>query len=180
MKTSTAFAALLAVLGVRALAEDPGLGDALTKGRVKAALRYRFESVSDDAVGEDAFASTLRATLSYETRAGKRLAAFVQFENVTDLGLGDEHANGGAGSLSNGVQDRPVIGDPEITQVNQALLRFATARTTLEAGRFEMDLGNERFVGSVGWRQNHQSLDAARSGSGSAVGASRATPISSA
>lgn len=154
--------ALFAVFGPWTSADEPSLGDALEKGKVKAVLRYRFESVSDDAAAESAEASTLRLALSYETQAWKRLAALVQFENVTDLGLGDQHANGGAAGLNNGVQGRPVIADPEITQVNQALLRFATARTTLEAGRFEMDLGNERFVGSVGWRQNHQSLDGGR------------------
>ncbi|HET7295136.1 MAG TPA: hypothetical protein VFM88_22150 [Vicinamibacteria bacterium] len=165
MRRSAALVTLAAFLGLPgqdASAQATSLGDAVKKGKIKVALRYRFETVRDDAVAEDAQASTLRLALSYETLAWKRLAAFVQFENVTDLGLGDQHANGGAGSLNNGVQGRPVIADPEITQVNQALGRLATSRTKLEAGRFEWDLGNERFVGSVGWRQNHQSLDGGR------------------
>jgi hypothetical protein len=162
LTASVAIATCLGWLGPSASAGEPSLGDALTRGKASAALRYRFESVTDDALVDSAQASTLRLVLGYETQAWRGLAALVQFESVTDLGLGGRHANGRAGGLNNAVRGRPLIVDPEIAQVNQALLRFATGRTSVEAGRFEMDLGNERFLGSVGWRQNHQSLDGGR------------------
>ncbi|OFV88713.1 MAG: hypothetical protein A2V74_03645 [Acidobacteria bacterium RBG_16_70_10] len=164
--STTALAILVvAAAGAAARAEESqgvGFGEALTQGKVKAALRYRYEGVGDDAFEPRGEASTLRLALGYETKPWKGLSAWVQFESVTDLGLGDRHGNGATGALDNGVRGRPVIADPEITQVNQALLRFARARTTIEGGRFGLDLGNERFVGTVGWRQNHQGFDGAR------------------
>jgi len=143
-------------------AGEPELVSALTRGKTTLALRYRFGSVDDDAFTLDGEASTLRLALGYETKAWKGFAAFVQLESVHDLGLGDQHGNGATGSLDNGVRGRPVIADPEITQVNQALLRFGYGRTRVEAGRFELSLGNERFVGPVAWRQNSQGFDGAR------------------
>jgi hypothetical protein len=161
------FASLLFALcgSAAAPAEEPGgtgLEEALERGKVKLALRYRYEGVDDQAVEAPGEASTLGLALGYETKEWKGLAVWVQFENVTDLGLGDRHANGASGSLDNGVRGRPVVADPETTEVNQALLRYRRARTTIEAGRFGLDLGNERFVGTVAWRQNHQSFDGAR------------------
>ncbi len=163
LMATRSLALFLAVLAGPAAAEEPiRLLDALKQGQVKASLRYRFESVSDEAFADEARASTLRLALSYETKTWNRLQAMVQFENVTDLWLGGEHVNGASAGLDSGVRGRPTIADPELTQVNQGLLRFAAKDTTLEAGRFALDLENERFVGSVGWRQNQQVLDGAR------------------
>lgn len=160
-----AAALLLAIAAGSAAAAEPqeaGVLEALTQGKAKLALRYRFEAVEDDAFDLGGEASTLRLALGYETKAWKGFAALVEFESVHDLGLGDRHANGASGSLDNGVRGRPVIADPELTQVNQARLRFARGRTTIEAGRYALTLGNERWLGPVGWRQNHQGFDGAR------------------
>jgi hypothetical protein len=50
-----------------------------------------------------------------------------------------------------------------LTEVNQVYLRYLfgnEGRHRLDIGRQEVNLGDQRFVGAVGWRQNHQSLDA--------------------
>lgn len=153
---------LLAASAAAQEPEPPGLVGSLTGGDVKLALRYRFEGVEDDAFELGSEASTLRLALGYETKAWKGFAALIELESVTDLGLGDRHANGASGSYDNGVRGRPVIADPELAHVNQALLRFGRGRTTLEGGRFELLLANERFFGAAGWRQNHQSFDGVR------------------
>jgi len=140
----------------------PTLKEALGKGEVKFALRYRFETVDEDRFADEGRASTLRSTLSYRTLPYRGFSLFVEAENVTDLGLENEHRNAGGGSLSNGVTDRPTIADPALTEVNQVYLRFARGKTRLDVGRQEVNLGDQRFVGAVGWRQNHQSLDGVR------------------
>lgn len=146
-------------------AESPA--DALKNGKTEVNLHYRYENVSDDGTwGEgqplrDGEASTLRTTLSYVTGRYRDLSAFVEFENVTDIGMGSDHANGGAGALDNGVVEHALIIDPQITEVNQAYLSISLIpETTVKIGRQEILLGNVRFVGNVGWRQNHQSFDA--------------------
>lgn len=142
---------------------DTGLGWALTKGTFSFGLRYRYEQVDQDRFADPGRASTLRTTLGYRTGWWYGLAAFLQIEDVHDLGLSGEHDNLGAGSLANGVTDRPVIADPEITEFNQAYLDWRPIETlVLRGGLHEITLGNQRFVGNVGWRQNHQSFEAAR------------------
>ncbi|UCF67903.1 MAG: alginate export family protein [Acidobacteriota bacterium] len=139
------------------------LGRALREGKTSVSLRYRYEQVSDDAPdvsGKQARASTLRSTLSYRTAAWHHTRLFVEFEDVTDIGLDHQHDNAGAGGLANGVTDRPVIADPDVTELNQLTLRYAHGETTIDLGRREIVLGTQRFVGPVGWRQNHQSFDA--------------------
>ena len=144
-------------------AEDPpNLGEAITKGKISLNLRYRYEEV-DGALDDPGKASTLRTAFGYRTLWWKRLAAFAEFEDVRNLGFSNEHNNLGAGSLWNGVTDRPVIADPALTEVNQAYLDWKPIDALpIRGGRQEIVVDNSRFVGNVGWRQNHQSFDAAK------------------
>ncbi|HXV76240.1 MAG TPA: hypothetical protein VD788_07965, partial [Candidatus Polarisedimenticolaceae bacterium] len=62
---------------------------------------------------------------------------------------------------ANGVTDRPVVSDPPGTEIHQATLAYhGLPDTRLEIGRREITLDDQRFVGNVAWRQNHQSFDA--------------------
>ena len=145
-----------------AVAEDeaPSFADSLKNGKSEVWLRYRLENVSDDALGDkDATASTLRTTVSYRTRPYKKFSLFVEAENVAAVG-DDSYNNRGAGSLSNGVTDRPVVADPALTEFNQAYLRWDNGKTKWTLGRQEILYGDQRYVGPVCWRQNHQSFDA--------------------
>jgi len=66
-----------------------------------------------------------------------------------------------AGSLWNGVSDRPAIADPEITEFNQVYLDWQPIeKLTLRGGMHEITLGNQRLVGNVGWRRDRQSFAA--------------------
>jgi hypothetical protein len=142
--------------------EELSLGDAIKGGKISLNLNYRYEEVDQDNVDKTGRASTLRTTLGFRTLWWKRLSAFVEFEDVRDIGLHDEHNNNGSGSLWNGVDDRPVIADPEITEVNQGYLDWKPVdELPIRGGRQEIVVDNARFIGNVGWRQNHQSYDAA-------------------
>lgn len=153
----------LAVAATPLVADDDvdSFSDVVKKGTVELSLRYRAEVVEDDAFERDAFASTLRTTLKLATARWRGARVVLEAEDVRVLGDEDGYRNAGAGSLSNGVTDRPVVADPEITEVNQAYVEWE-GPVALRIGRQEMNLGDQRFVGAVGWRQNHQSFDAAR------------------
>jgi len=171
---AAAFLACL-LLGMPALAEDAAttdeatedegptsISEAITEGDFSLFFNYRFENVAEDAFDKDATASTLRTVLNYRSLTYKHTSLFLEFENITDIGTSNNYNNKGAGDLWNGVTDRPVIADPEITEVNQAYVRFDLGDVTqLDLGRREIKIDNVRWVGNVGWRQNHQSLDAA-------------------
>ncbi len=142
--------------------EADTLEEAFVEGETKLDLRYRYETVDQDTpdIEKDAHASTLRTVLAYRTLPFHGVSAFLEFEDVRVVG-DDLYDNKGHGHLGNDVADRPVVADPEITEVNQAGLRLTwIPRTTITAGRQEILLDNQRFVGAVGWRQNHQSFDA--------------------
>jgi len=121
-------------------------------------LRYRFEFVDDAAVADSGYASTLRTVVHYTTPDWHELKAFILFKDVTNLGSAKRHND-----TQNGVGDRPLIPDPPNTSVEQILLRYDGAPDTgFILGRQEINLGQQRFVGAVGWRQNHQTMNSFR------------------
>ncbi len=143
--------------------EQVDLLDAITKGTFSLNLRYRYEDVDQDGFDDRGQASTLRTAFGYRTQWWKGLMVFAEFEDVHDLGMADSHNNLGAGSLWNGVTNRPVIPDPEITEFNQAYLGIRPVEgLVFRAGLQEVIIDNSRFVGNVGWRQNHQSFEAVK------------------
>ena len=140
-------------------ADDPW--QALAEGTLDLRLRYRLEHVDADALPEEALASTLRTVLGYHTGEWSGLWAKLEFEDVT--AIGDDDYN----STVNGKTDHAVVADPEGTEVNQAYLGYngeALGWPWIEAkaGLQEIVLDNARFLGNVGWRQNHQSFEALR------------------
>ena len=163
---SVALAIVLGALPVAAQETenaDVSLLDAITKGTFKLNLRYRFEDVDQDGFDKRGKASTLRTMAGYKTGTWKGLEVYLEFEDVHDLGLSNDHNNAGAGSNWNGVTDRPVIPDAPITEINQAYLGWSPIKTLpFRFGLQEVVIDNSRFIGNVGWRQNHQSFEAAR------------------
>ena len=130
-------------------------------------VNARAEGVDTDGISKDALATTLRTTFSLKTGripTGKSpgFGLHLEFEDVTALGNERLFANAGAGSLNNQVSDRPVVADPEITEVLQAYLSHESALGTASLGRFKITHGDQRFLGPVGWRQHHQTFDALR------------------
>jgi hypothetical protein len=133
-----------------------GLDRAVLGGKWWLRLRYRLENVEQDGFEHDAWASTLRTVLGYETGVWNGASVLLEFEDVS--AIGDDKYN----STVNGEVDYPVVADPEGSEVNQVFLRYVPVeQTSLKLGRQVVTLDNHRFVGDVGWRQNQQTFDAA-------------------
>lgn len=136
--------------------EADSLADAITGGDVYIDARYRLENVSQDNLTEDGLANTLRTKLGYKTGVWKGLSGVLEFEHSAEIAGGDYN------NTINGKSAYPVIADPNHTEVNQAYLAYTgISKTTLAVGRQALNLGTQRFVGTVGWRQNDQTFDAA-------------------
>src|SRR3546814_5482681 len=55
------------------------------------------------------------------------------------------------------------IADPQNIELNRLHLQYrGVAGSIVTVGRQRINLDDQRFVGSVGWRQNEQTFDAAR------------------
>lgn len=154
---ATVFVATTALSALPAYAES---SDLLKKALIDDAtpyihLNYRFEHVDQAGFSRHANASTLRTALGYKTGALYDFSASIEFENVSYLGV--ESFN----NTLNGKTNRPVVADPDSTEVNHAFLSYAgLPDTVIDVGRQPIILDNHRFVGTVPWRQNHQSFDA--------------------
>jgi hypothetical protein len=117
--------------------------------------RLRYESVVQDGLA-DADALTLRARLGYETPAFHNVRALMELEGVGHL---TEDFN----DTVNGNLAFAVVPDPEVFEVNRLQLAWsgrAGSRATI--GRQRIVLGNGRFIGNSGFRQNEQTFDAVR------------------
>lgn len=140
-----------------AIAAAPALATAAEApaGDVILDMRLRYETVDQDGIASDAQALTLRTRLGYETPAWRGFKALVEVENVTSLG---EAYN----STTNGKLHYPVVAEPEITELNRAQVSWTGSQAEVVAGRQRIVLGNARFVGNVGFRQNEQTYDAVK------------------
>ena len=129
--------------------------DAITNGTTNISFRLRNENVDQVGFAENANALTLRTKLKYSTKVFKGFSAVAEVDNVLAL---DNNYN----STINGRTNRPVIADPKMTEFNQAYIAYTGFKdTTLLAGRVAHNMNNQRFVGTVGWRQNDQTWDMA-------------------
>jgi len=152
--TVCAGTALTLALGGPATA---GPWQALEGGEASMDYRLRLETVSQDNLDEDATAVTGRLRLGYGTQRYAGFEGFVEMEDVTPLG--GEAFN----STRNAETDRPVIADPDDTEVNRAYVAYRGFEYgAVQYGRQRIIFDNARFVGNVGWRQNEQTYDAAR------------------
>lgn len=137
------------------LAALPLLATAAERGTPLLDLRYRYEHVDQDGFARDADAHTLRARLGYRSARWHGWSALGEVDGVVHIG--GEHFN----DTRNGRGRYPLVADPDGVEVNQALLRYDGGHGSLQLGRQRINLGNQRFVGGVGWRQNEQTYDGA-------------------
>ena len=59
----------------------------------------------------------------------------------------------------NGKSQFPVVADPDGFNLNEAYLQYRNDSNRLTVGRRAINLDNQRFIGSVAWRQNEQTYD---------------------
>ncbi len=117
-------------------------------------VRYRYEHVEQDNVLAHAVMSSVRTRLGYATGVHAGFSALLEVDHLGHLG-------GDYNDTRNGHVGRSLIPDPSGAAVNQAWVRHAGDYGSLTVGRQRINLGNQRFVGGVAWRQNEQTYDGA-------------------
>lgn len=150
------FLVFWSMVGNPVLAEDDAsrLKQGLENGSVELKYRLRHERVTDQASADaDALTSRTRLIL----KSGEFFDAFslgAQIDNTFAYGSVDYST----GEIERGTA---IIADPEGTEINQLYLAVsALPSTEIVIGRQGLELDNERFLGSLEFRQNAQSFDA--------------------
>lgn len=134
------------------------VGDGLTLDPIIDA-RLRWEHVDQPTVEADAVTLRLRAGLELKSASGFALLA--EAEGTSALA---EDYNAFPFAVASG-QRRPgfaVVADPANIELNRLQLQYKAKVGTLMLGRQRINLDDQRWVGSVGWRQNEQTFDAVR------------------
>lgn len=165
MKTTLSLAAMAASLAAApALAAAPGapvrISDDLTIDPIVDG-RLRWESVDQPDIDRDADAVTLRMRAGAELKF-RNLSLLAEGEGV--LAIGDGYnafpfANGASSQYRPG---RSVVPDPETIGLNRLQLAYKVKGNGVTIGRQRINLDDQRWVGSVGWRQDEQTFDAVR------------------
>jgi hypothetical protein len=133
------------------------LPDAIAKGKFNLNARLRYEHADQSTFTEDANAFTIRTRFGYTTAPLYGFQGMVEGENIENIGS-DQNYNAAG---SNRTPNKPVIADPETTEINQAWVGYSyTNWVAARGGRQRIVLDNHRFIGDVGWRQNMQTFDA--------------------
>lgn len=127
---------------------------ALTSGKFSLDARYRYEEVSQDSLQRPAVANTLRTIVGYETGEYHHFKAQLAALNV--IHLSNDTYNDGF----NGKTAYPSISDPEDLQLFLGNLTYTGVQdTTVIAGRQQLALDQQRWVGAPSWRQISQTYD---------------------
>ena len=119
-------------------------------------FRPRYEHVRDVAFPKHATAGTLRSRGTWTSAEFHGWQVLLEGDNVTYIS--SEHFN----NTENGKTQYPVIADPDYSEMNRAQISYAPEAGKFTLGRQSINYNDQRFIGTVGWRQNEQTFDAFR------------------
>ncbi len=153
-KTTLSLVAVVALVTTLS-AEDFSL---LSHPTFNGEVRARYENVDDQSnTKSQANAYTVRATLGLNANVFGLDALTMKVEGTTVQAIGPQYYFDGT---YNGMTTYDTVKDPVQTRFDQAYLQYKVGKTTIKAGRQVINLDNQRFIGSVDWRQMMQSFDA--------------------
>ncbi|MEY4722326.1 MAG: hypothetical protein RIQ46_2051 [Pseudomonadota bacterium] len=134
------------------------VGDGLTLDPIVDA-RLRYEGVDTPTLDADAVTVRLRTGLELKHASG--LSFLAEGEGTLAL-VSDYNAFPFAIADSQRRPAHAVVPDPMSIDLNRLQLQYKAKAATITVGRQRINLDDQRFVGSVAWRQNEQTFDAAR------------------
>ena len=116
-------------------------------------LRARYERREQDGLDES-HAGTFRGRLGLELEDWNGFSALAEYEGT----LAVDRDSYQAASVHGLGQNKTIIADPESHELNRLWIGYKAFETQIKVGRQRILLDNQRFVGTVGWRQNEQTL----------------------
>jgi hypothetical protein len=156
----SSFAALAMAVAAPAAAAGPDKAADSGKLQIKPILdaRLRYEAVDQGSL--EANAVTLRLRAGAEAKVGN-FSLLAEGEG-TLAPLDNYNAFPFAMDDSQRRTKYAVVSDPENIELNRLQLQYKSKAATVTLGRQRINIDDQRWVGSVGWRQNEQTFDAIR------------------
>jgi len=152
--------ALTAIMSApSALSADDGI-NILDNVVLDAQIRPRYE-MADDNVATHSKANAFTARTKLKVTANllgvDGLSASVGLISVNNFG--SEQYNWNNSANYDGLKPYATVMDPQKAMVSNAEVNYTIDKTTIHAGRGQVNLDNQRFIGTVGWRQLERSYD---------------------
>lgn len=133
------------------------LKDLVDNGSFTGQVRYRYEYVDQDnsfPIDKNSHASTARLNLGFKTGSYKGLEGFIEGQYVGNIGKKKYN------DTTNQKTAYPVVADAQNVALNQLWLQSGLIdNLSLRTGRQKINIDNQRFIGTVDWRQNDQTFD---------------------
>ena len=147
-------AAIISSMGTTLSASDDGI-NILDGIKLKGEIRPRYENadvVSNGVDAGNAFTARTHLAITGALFGASGLSATVGLQSVNNFGY-NKYNDG-----SNG-RDYDKIVDPQAAMLSEASVDYTVGKTAFHAGRSQVNLDNQRFIGTVGWRQLERSYD---------------------
>lgn len=142
------------------LASPAAAADAADGVKIKPIIdsRLRFEEVDQGSLDGDALTIRLRAG------AEAKLSNFSLLAEAEGTFAPVDKYNAFPFPIDDGQRrtQYATIPDPENLELNRLQLQYKSGKNAVTLGRQRINLDDQRWVGSVGWRQNEQTFDALR------------------
>lgn len=124
--------------------------------RFSADVRIRYGNINDN-INKDANTLTGRLLMTLRTPQVGNFRAVFAAEHVNDFGI-NTYNDGG----TNGQFEYATEVDPSGTELDEAFVEYKTETALIRYGRQYINHGAlpQRYLGTVAWRQNHQTYDA--------------------
>ena len=125
--------------------------------KVKGQIRPRYEYANVKSNGKDkanAFTARTHLVVSGGLLEVDGLTATIGLQGVNNFGYTDYAP---ANTKGNVAYDK--ILDPQGAMLSEASVDYTMGKTALHVGRSQVNLDNQRFIGTVGWRQMERSYD---------------------
>lgn len=156
VKMSLATAIMMSA-GVASL--SAGDVEILSNVKAKGLIKSRYEMVDQTnangtaPANANAFTNRLTVGASADLFGTDWLSAYAEMTNVSAL-------NKNYNSLTNGQTAHATVNDAEQTRLTEAYIDAKYGKSKVRFGRQRINLDNQRFIGSVDWRQMPQTMDA--------------------
>ena len=154
MKLST-----LILLTTAATAVTPAFANDPIKIKPIIDARLRWEDVDQVGKANKADAVTARVRLGFEATLMPKITFLA--ESTATLAIDKDYYNATPNSKQP-TGTYPTVADPQTIGLNRLQLQYKDKKTTFTVGRQRINLDDQRFVGSAGWRDNEQTFDAVR------------------
>ena len=125
--------------------------DAKFSGEIRP--RYEYADVDNGVDAANAFTARTHLKVKAGLLGIDGLSTTVGIQSVNNFGYTNYN------STANGQTQYDKIVDPQFAMLSEASLDYSIGKTALHAGRSQVNLDNQRFIGTVGWRQNERSYD---------------------